>query len=82
MMEQGVDQRSGPVARGGMNHHAGGLVDDDQMIVLEQDIQRDMPRAGGSVFRLGNDQNPFIAAFEVWFWPSRRPCRSASPRLR
>ncbi len=41
MVDQRVDQRSGPVAGAGMHDEAGRLVDDDQVLVLEDDCERD-----------------------------------------
>ena len=41
MGEQGVDQGTVGAARSRMHHHAGRLVDHDQMIVLEGDLERD-----------------------------------------
>ena len=40
VVEQSVDQRARPCARRRVNGHACSLVDDDQMVVLMQDIQR------------------------------------------
>ena len=44
MVEQRVDQRPVAIAGGGMDDQAGGLVDDQQMLVLEDDRQRDVLR--------------------------------------
>jgi hypothetical protein len=44
MAEHGIDERPVWVSRGGMNNHAGRLVDDDQMCILEADIERDRLR--------------------------------------
>ena len=44
MVEQRVDQRPVEIARGGMDDQPGGLVDDDQMLVLERDDERDILR--------------------------------------
>ena len=40
MMQQGVDERVFLVPGGRMHDEAGGLVDDEQRFVLEQDIER------------------------------------------
>ena len=40
VMEQRVDQRAGRIARGRVHHHAGRLVDDDDVGVLEEDLER------------------------------------------
>src|SRR3546814_1941453 len=51
MVEQRVDHRAVEIARGGMDDHPRGLVDDDQMLVLERDdkvhVLRDIMRGGG-----------------------------------
>ena len=52
VMQQRVDQRAIGVARGGMDDKAGGFVDHDEMLVLEQDIERDVLRQRGD--RLGS----------------------------
>ena len=50
MGDQRVDQRAGLVAGGRMHHQAPGLVDDDDVVILVDDIERDI-FAGG----LGGD---------------------------
>ena len=42
--EQGVDQRPLLVARAGVHHHVFGFVDHQQMLVLVDDVQRDLLR--------------------------------------
>jgi hypothetical protein len=44
MVQQGVDQGAGLGPRRGMDHHAGGLVDDDQIGILVDYGQRDVLR--------------------------------------
>ena len=44
MVEQGVDQRPVAIARGRVDDQPGGLVDDQQMLVLEDDAERDVLR--------------------------------------
>ena len=53
MMQQRVDERVFLVAGGGMHDESGGLVDDEQRLVLEQNIERDFFRLclGGPGFR-------------------------------
>ena len=51
MGDQGVDQGAGLVAGGRMHHQPSGLVDDDDVVVLVDDIERDI-FAGG----LGGDR--------------------------
>ena len=44
MVQQRVHQRTIRVSGRGVDHHPGGLVDDDQVLVLEQDIERQVLR--------------------------------------
>ena len=44
MVEQSVDQRPFAVAGGGVDDQPGRLVDDEQMVVLEDDGQRNVLR--------------------------------------
>src|SRR3546814_2550767 len=52
MVEQRVDERAVEIARGGVDDHAGGLVDDDQMLILpgddEIEVLRGVMRRGGA----------------------------------
>ncbi len=53
MGDQRVDQRAGLMAGGGMHHKPFGLVDDDDVVILIDDIERDIfsLRLGGNRFR-------------------------------
>lgn len=44
MIGQGIDQRPVPVAVARVHDHAGGLVDDQQIVVFVGDIERDVLR--------------------------------------
>ena len=44
VVEQGVDHRSIIISGGRMDDHSGGLIDDEQMIILEHDLNRDVLR--------------------------------------
>ena len=59
VVEQGVDQRAVGITRGGVDDDAGFLVEDDQVLVFEQDAQRDVLRLGqvGDGFRDGNAED-------------------------
>ena len=46
---QGVDQRAGVVAATGVDHEAGGLVDDDDVVVLVGDVEGDVFGGYGAV---------------------------------
>ena len=54
MVEQGVDQGAVEIARRGMDDHARRLVDDEQMLVLEDDLERDVLRLVMRGPRLGD----------------------------
>jgi hypothetical protein len=62
MMQQRVDQRAVGITRRRMHHHAGRLVDHDQVLVLVGDDERDLLRGGcgGHGFWNGNlEAGPF-----------------------
>ena len=64
MVEQGIDQSAVEIARRGMDDHARRLVDDQQMIVLEDDLERDVLRLVMRRLRLGDgdlDRSPASA---------------------
>ena len=42
MGDQGIDQRAVGIAGGGMHHQSGRLVDDDQVLVLVDHVQRNI----------------------------------------
>ena len=46
MVEQRIDQRPVRISGCGMHYHAGRLVHDDQMLILEHNIDRDILRPG------------------------------------
>jgi hypothetical protein len=54
MGDQRVHQRAGLVPRGGMHHEASRLVDDDNVVVLVDDIERDILARGLGGHRLRN----------------------------
>lgn len=54
MVEQRVHQRAGVAAGGRVDDHADRLVvDDDELVVLVKDIERDVLRLGIGIDRLG-----------------------------
>ena len=65
MVEQGVDQCSVAVARGGMNDQPGRLVDHQQMLVFEEDGERDFLRFVVRRLGLGNGQAELLAARDL-----------------
>ncbi len=46
MVEQGIDERAVWMPRRRMDHQASRFVDDDQMLIFENDIQRNILRLG------------------------------------
>ena len=54
-MQQCVDQRAVGIAGCRMNHHTGRLVDDDEVIVLVQDVERNLLGLRGCRFGRGNE---------------------------
>ena len=65
MMDQRVDQRAGPVAGAGMDDQPGRLVDDDDLGVLVENIERDRLalRLGSS--RLGHGDGDALAGRDL-----------------
>jgi hypothetical protein len=53
VMEKRIDERSARMSGGRMHHHAGRLVDDDEILVLVEDGQRERLRARRRIDRLG-----------------------------
>ena len=51
-----------------VNYHACRLVDDDQMLILEDNIKRDILRDGQSLFRHGNIYAKQLAWFDRARW--------------
>ena len=66
MMDQRVDQRAGPVAGAGMDDEPGRLVDDDELVVLVEDVERDR-----LALRLAGPPAP---AWRARPYRPRRPC--------
>ena len=55
VVEQGVHERAARVARGRVHDHAGGLVDDDHVVILVQDREGQRLR-----LRLGIDRRGYL----------------------
>src|SRR5216683_6213014 len=60
MAEQGVDESTVRVSRGGMDDHAGRLVDDDQMCILEAHIERDRLRFRSRILSLRENYDEIL----------------------
>ena len=65
--EQGVDQRSRQAAGGRMDHHADGLIDDDQVFVLEKHAERNVLGLRFCLDRFGRRQQQQIAVTDLEF---------------
>src|SRR6201999_4018051 len=79
MGDEGVDQCPFRIARCRMDHHAGGLVDHDEIVVLIDDVEihRLALRLGGRRLRYGEFEDL------PWFDPQRRVLyrRSRQPEM-
>ena len=65
MIQQGVDKSTAPIARCRMDHHACRLVDDDQVLVLIQDFQRDVLRLRLGIVGFGHLQHDDVIGLEA-----------------
>ena len=54
MVDQRIDQGTGPIAISGMDDKAGGFIDDDEVDVLVEDVECDIFPLGSRIFRRGN----------------------------
>ena len=64
MMKEAVYEGSRPVSGSRMNHHAGRLVDDDQIVILKHDIERQVLRLGFCRLCRGNCQGDAFSGFD------------------
>lgn len=67
MIDEGVDQRSGPVAGAGMHDETGGFDEHDQVVVLIFHIERDILALGFGVFRLRHDDLDAVVRVHLLF---------------
>src|ERR1700730_8002723 len=65
MSNQRIDQRARPVAGGGMDDEPGGLVDDEELVVLVHDVQRDILRRDFGVRRGRNGEANAVAGVDA-----------------
>jgi len=65
MMEQRVDERAVGVAGGGMDDEAGGFVEDDEIVVLEEDVKGDVLGDGLHGHGIGNRDGHDIAGMQL-----------------
>ena len=63
MMQQGIDQRAVGISRCRMDDHAGALVEDDQIVILEEDFQREVLRGVVERDGFGDDDGDAVAEF-------------------
>src|SRR6516225_7624397 len=62
MAEQGVDESAVRISGGRMDHHAGRLVDDDQICILKADIELDRLRYRCRIFIIGDNYDEILVA--------------------
>ena len=81
MVEQGIDQCPVGIACRRMDDQAGGFVHDQQMLILEDDRQRDVLRRVVRRFGFGNGQAEALATPDLGRAGSRtaRPSASSAP---
>ena len=65
VMKQGIDESAIWVAWGGVDDHAVGFVKDDDVVILEKDIKRDILRVGVIGDRLWDDDGNLIAGVDT-----------------
>ena len=73
MGDQRIDQGPVPWPAAGMNHQVARLVDDDHVVVLVDDIERDL--LGRGLGRSGGGTLTTIASPELTRWPGSRIVR-------
>ena len=72
MVEQRIDQRAVRVAGSRVNDHSLGLIDDKQVVVLIDDIQRDILGPGLDGLRVGQLHSVDCAGHDLFFLVDRR----------
>src|SRR5689334_3810736 len=65
MMKQRIDQGSVQIARGRMDHQAGGLVDDDQVGIFMDDVEWYVLCSGLSRDRRGQDDGEGLSGCDL-----------------
>mgnify|MGYP004188919421 CR=1 FL=1 len=68
MGDERVDERCLTIARGWMHHHAGWLVQHDELVVFVQNIQRDVLTGNGGFYGLRHGECNLV----IWFDPPGR----------
>ena len=71
VVEQGVDQGAGPVSRRRMDHQALGLVDDQQVAILIDDVQGNILGLQGHGLGLRQVQGQHVPGLELVVFPQR-----------
>ena len=72
VVEQRIDQRAVRVAGGRMHDHPLGFVDDEQVFVLIDDVERDILRLRFDRLRVGQRQRDGVAGGDLVFFVGRR----------
>jgi hypothetical protein len=65
MMDERIDQRTGPVAGAGMNDEAGWLAKHDQVVVFVEHVERDVFALRLRIFRFGQVDLEDIAGMDL-----------------
>ena len=82
MVDERIDQRARPRARGRVHDHADGLVDDDESVVLIEHVERDILAFGLGVFRLGCNEGDCLAGLDAVFGLARHRAVDAHRALK
>ena len=64
VVEQGVNEGAVRISRCGVDDHAGGFVEDHEVVVLEQDFERDFLRLIVEGDGFGEDDGDFVAQLD------------------
>ena len=81
MVQQGIDQRAPLVARRGVHHHSGRFVDDNQMLILMDDIERDILRNWRSFNRRRHHHLDLVAGVQFFASLHHRLLVDADPSV-
>ncbi len=68
MVEQGVDERAIGISRGRVDDHAGGFVEDHEVVVLKQDFQWNVLRFVVERHGFGDDDGDPVAELHGVAW--------------
>ena len=82
MVDQRVDERTGPVAGAGMDNETSRLGNDDDIFILVEDIERNILALRGRIFGLGQDDLVAVSGSHLLLGiGNRRPLQKDLPIL-